>query len=83
MTRTFASRPSLLAFALNAAFVEALAWAVTPWALVLPPLAVLAAWGGARWASRRLGGVLTGDVYGALIVTTEVPMLLAIGAIVR
>jgi adenosylcobinamide-GDP ribazoletransferase len=83
MTRTFASRPSLLAFALNAAFVEVLAWAVTPWALVLPPLAVLAAWGGARWSSRRLGGVLTGDVYGALIVTTEVPMLLAIGAIVR
>jgi adenosylcobinamide-GDP ribazoletransferase len=78
MTRTFAVRPSPFALVLNLALVEALAWAIAPWALVLLPAAVVAAWAGAVWASRRLDEALTGDVYGALIVTIEVLVLLAL-----
>lgn len=83
MTETFASRPSLVAALLNAAGIEVLAWLLTPWALLLMPVAVAFAWLSARWASARLGGVLTGDVYGALIVVSEVGVLLALGAMLR
>ncbi|MGA8535484.1 MAG: adenosylcobinamide-GDP ribazoletransferase [Candidatus Tumulicola sp.] len=78
MARTFAARPSPLSLVLNVIFVEVLAWAIAPWALTLAPAAALVAWGGAAWASRRLGGGITGDVYGASIVVTEVLMLLAL-----
>ncbi len=79
MTRTFASRPSALSLISNAALVEALAWAIAPWALAVAPAALLVAWAAASWASRRLGGVVTGDVYGASIVTVEVLVLLTLG----
>jgi cobalamin synthase len=79
MARTFASRPSLLSLILNAVLVEALAWAIAPWALALAPAAMLVALAVAWWASRRLDGAVTGDVYGAAIVTTEVLLLLAVG----
>ena len=61
--------------------VEAIAWFVTPWAAALAPAAIAAAWIGAAWSSRRLGGGLTGDVYGGLIVTIEVLLLLALLAL--
>ena len=51
-----------------------------PLVLLAPgPAAVAAAWalGFALWSSRRLGGGLTGDVYGAAIETTELVFLLA------
>lgn len=79
MRDTFAAHPSALSLILNAALVEGLGWFVAPWALVALPLAVLWAWLAAAWASRRLGGAITGDVYGALIVATEIPLLLALG----
>ena len=44
------------------------------WVPVLAALAV--AWLGAWWASRRLGGGITGDVVGALIMLCEVAALL-------
>jgi adenosylcobinamide-GDP ribazoletransferase len=70
-----ASAPALLA---NVLFAEILAWFVTPWALVIAPAATLCAWLAAWWASRRLGGGLTGDVYGALVVASEVTILVAL-----
>ena len=42
-------------------------------ALLVAPLLVFA---GGRWAAARLGGGLTGDVYGALCETTELILLL-------
>ncbi len=81
MARTFASPPSVIAVVLNLALVETLAWFVAPWALVLAPLAIACAWIGATWSSRRLGGALTGDIYGALIVAIEVLLLLAVGSV--
>jgi adenosylcobinamide-GDP ribazoletransferase len=79
VSRTFASLPSVVALVPGFLLVEALAWFVAPWALVVAPVAALFAWIGAKWSSHRLGGGLTGDVYGALIVATEVLVLLAIG----
>lgn len=79
MAQTFASRPSIVSLIFNAALVEALAWAIAPWALALAPAALLVALAAAWWASRRLDGAVTGDVYGATIVTTEVLLLLAAG----
>jgi adenosylcobinamide-GDP ribazoletransferase len=81
MARTFAAPPGLAAAILNLVAVEAIAWFVTPWAAALAPAAIAAAWIGAAWASRRLGGGLTGDVYGGLIVTIEVLLLLALLAL--
>ena len=78
MSRTFGSRPSVVALMLGFLLVEVLAWFVAPWALVVAPIVAIFAWTGAKWSSLRLGGGLTGDVYGALIVATEVLVLLAI-----
>jgi len=47
--------------------------------LLLPPLALLIALGFGRWASAKLGGGLTGDVYGATCELTELALLLALG----
>jgi adenosylcobinamide-GDP ribazoletransferase len=61
-----------------AAIVLALAVTTSPtalWALVLAPLT---AWGLGAWACRRLGGGLTGDVYGALCETTELICLVGL-----
>jgi adenosylcobinamide-GDP ribazoletransferase len=79
--RAFARRPNVVALLLDAVLVEALAWFVAPWALAIAPIACIAAWCAARWASGRLGGGLTGDVYGALIVATEIGVLLVVGLI--
>jgi adenosylcobinamide-GDP ribazoletransferase len=77
MSATFASRPSFVLFALSFALVEALAWFVAPLALLTAPVAIVLALIGGVWASRRLGGGLTGDVYGAIVVKLEVLALLS------
>jgi adenosylcobinamide-GDP ribazoletransferase len=76
MSATFASRPSYVVFALSFVMVEALAWFVAPLALLVAPVAIVIALIGGVWSSRRLGGGLTGDVYGAIIVKIEVLALL-------
>ena len=81
MSATFATRPSYVLFALSFLLVEALAWFVAPLALLFAPVAIVVALIGGVWASRRLGGGLTGDVYGALIVKLEVLALLSLSII--
>mgnify|MGYP005838430181 CR=1 FL=1 len=39
------------------------------------------AWAGGHWAARRLGGGLTGDVYGALCELTELVCLILLGSL--
>jgi adenosylcobinamide-GDP ribazoletransferase len=81
MSATFVSRPNVAVFVLGFLLVELLAWFVAPVALAIAPAAMLLALAGGRWAAGRLGGGLTGDVYGALIVKLEVVALLAAGVI--
>jgi adenosylcobinamide-GDP ribazoletransferase len=81
MSASFVSRPSKIVFMLSFAAVEVLAWYVAPLATLIAPLAVLLSLAGGAWAARRLGGGLTGDVYGAGIVTLEVLALLAAGLV--
>ena len=83
MARTFASRPSVALLIFSVVLIEALAWAIAPWALALAPAAMLVALAVAWWASRRLDGAVTGDVYGSVIVTTEVLLLLAVGVCLK
>jgi adenosylcobinamide-GDP ribazoletransferase len=80
MSSTFVARPNVALFAAGFILVEVLAWFVTPLALAAAPIAILLALAGGRWAALRLGGGLTGDVYGALVVKIEVLALLALSA---
>jgi adenosylcobinamide-GDP ribazoletransferase len=77
LAATFVSGPNVVLFVLSFGAVEALAWFVAPLALLVAPVAIAAAIAGGAWSARRLGGGLTGDVYGALIVKVEVLALLA------
>lgn len=61
-----------------AAIVLVLAVTTSPTVLWVLLLAPLTAWGLGAWASRRLGGGLTGDVYGALCETTELICLVGL-----
>lgn len=83
MMQTFAKRPSPVAFAATFVLVELLAWFIAPSALAIAPVVIAIALAGGWWSSRRLGGGLTGDVYGALIVVSEVLVLLSVSAMRR
>lgn len=79
VTRAFDARPSAIVVAVSFAVLLAAARYVAPAAIAVcigaPLVAVIVGW----WASRRLGGGLTGDAYGAIVVTTEVLALLVLG----
>ena len=77
VTRAFESRPNILVMALVFAALVAAARALGPAAVASLVGALLFAQLAGWWASRRLGGGLTGDVYGAIVVVTEVLVLLA------
>lgn len=66
------------AFAFLGLGLLALGGLIAPLALLGAPLALLLALLGGRWAAQRLGGGLTGDVYGALCELTELSMLVMI-----
>jgi len=70
-----AEKFSAVALVVNGVLLVALSFAVGHWAWIeLAILAVLML-GVGRWAAGRLNGVLSGDVYGALIVLGEVATL--------
>jgi adenosylcobinamide-GDP ribazoletransferase len=77
--RAFASRPPVAVVALLAAGLAGLALAAhAPQWLAAGALACAAALLLGRAAAGRLGGVLVGDVYGAMIVVLDVALLAAI-----
>lgn len=69
---TSSERPSLPGWTVAALPVLAAAWFFPVPALVVLVAQMAAAW----WSSRRLGGGITGDVYGACIVLSELAALL-------
>lgn len=78
MAESFTRGPAPWGLALDVALVETLAWFVAPWALAVAPAVTLLAAAAGWWSARRLGGFLTGDCYGALIVVCEIAILLAL-----
>lgn len=79
MSRSFESRPSVVIVALFCAFAlatYAYFGAAAPIALALTMVSALVV---GRFAAQRLGGGLTGDVYGAIIVINEVLALIVLG----
>ncbi|HEY1655715.1 MAG TPA: adenosylcobinamide-GDP ribazoletransferase [Candidatus Tumulicola sp.] len=83
LAASFVRPPNALALVAIGLAIEGLAWWIAPWTLAIGPVALLGAWLAARWSSRRLGGGLTGDVYGGAIVVAEIGILLAVCVIVR
>ncbi|MBV8490632.1 MAG: adenosylcobinamide-GDP ribazoletransferase [Candidatus Eremiobacteraeota bacterium] len=83
MKDAFALRPSVVIACAALVFGIALSWTVAPAAIVLVAVALAAGAGIAWFASRRLGGGITGDVYGAAIVVTEVVLLLGFERLLR
>ncbi|MBI1297710.1 adenosylcobinamide-GDP ribazoletransferase [bacterium] len=61
-------------FTLTAQIVLSLFWPPLWWAILAPIAGIVLA----RWAASRLGGGLTGDLYGALCEVTETAVLLAV-----
>ena len=68
----------VLATGLMLGIVGLIAYRQSPAALLVIPLALIIALGVGRWAARRLGGGLTGDVYGAICELIEVGCLLGL-----
>jgi len=68
---------STIALAVNGAILVALSFLVGRFAWIALAVLALAILGAGRWAAQRLGGKLTGDVYGALIVVGDVATLAA------
>jgi len=79
LTRAFENKPPQLAIVLEGiGLLAAAAWLWSiPIACALVAAAALGALLGGRFASRRLGGGLTGDAYGFLVTTLEVLILVA------
>uniref|UniRef100_E6Q873 Adenosylcobinamide-GDP ribazoletransferase n=1 Tax=mine drainage metagenome TaxID=410659 RepID=E6Q873_9ZZZZ len=79
VSRRLDSAEEIGAFALLTVGTALLAAMLSPWVPLLLPAAGAAAIGIAWVCSRRLDGVVTGDVYGAAIVLVELALLIAIG----
>jgi adenosylcobinamide-GDP ribazoletransferase len=76
----FGRRFNVAAWAVGTVAAAACCWTQPrPALLILPAFA--AAWALGMWCARRLGGVLTGDCYGAIVVVLEVALLGTVAAI--
>ncbi|MDP9016744.1 MAG: adenosylcobinamide-GDP ribazoletransferase [Candidatus Eremiobacteraeota bacterium] len=80
VTRQFQSRPSIAVLVVAAVLLLALSVYVGPWAWAIAIVAPLLNPWFARRLARRLDGGLVGDVYGYLIVVTEVLVLASLAA---
>ena len=80
--RAFEERPAIAAFALGLLAAALCCW-THPWLAVLVfPAAAIALLLGA-WCAGRLGGVLAGDCYGAIVVVLEVALLATVATVLR
>jgi adenosylcobinamide-GDP ribazoletransferase len=78
--RAFEERPNLAVIATGTLVSAACCW-LHPWyLLLLIPAAALSLALGA-WCGRRLGGILAGDCYGAIITVLEVSLLTALATL--
>ncbi len=81
VTQAFVARPNSIVLVLALLVTCVLGWSLDPLLFGIIPgaiaLSLLLGW----WASRRLGGGLTGDVFGAIIVVVEVCALVVVAAI--
>jgi adenosylcobinamide-GDP ribazoletransferase len=80
--QAFERRPPLALFAVATAVAAACAW-LHPWLVLLVPVAIAAALALGAWCARRLGGVLVGDCYGAVIVVLDVALLGGVATALR
>ncbi|MGZ3510488.1 MAG: adenosylcobinamide-GDP ribazoletransferase [Vulcanimicrobiaceae bacterium] len=82
VTRAFAATPSIGTFAVMLLGVALLGWFLRgPVMLALIPCSIALALAVGWFASRRLGGGLTGDVYGFIVVIIEIGALAVLPAI--
>lgn len=81
VTQAFVSPPNVVIVVLGALLACALGWWIDPLAAAIVPSAIAFSLAIGWWASRRLGGGLTGDVFGAIVVVVEVCSIVAIGLI--
>ncbi len=81
VTAAFVSRPNPIVLVLALLLTCALGWALDPLLFAIVPGAIALSLGLGWWASRRLGGGLTGDVFGAIVVVVEVCALIVVGAV--
>lgn len=81
VTAAFVSRPNVVIVGAAAILACVIGWFLDPLVFAIVPVAIavslLAGW----WASKKLGGGLTGDVFGAIVVLIEVASLVTIGII--
>ena len=81
VTPAFVSRPNVAIVVLGALLAVAFGWWIDPLVAAIVPSAIAFSLAIGWWAARRLGGGLTGDVFGAVVVVVDVCSLVAIGFI--
>jgi len=74
--RSLGAHPPLWPIAVATAVALGLGWKLGPATMALLPAAIVAGLLLEFWAARRLGGGITGDVYGAVVVVVEIALLL-------
>ncbi len=79
----FTARPPIGVLVVAYAVLVALAFTIAPWAWTLLVPALLGSLAAGQRLKLRLGGGLTGDVYGYLVVCFEIALLLGIVLILR
>jgi adenosylcobinamide-GDP ribazoletransferase len=78
--RAFEERPAIAAFALGLLAAALCCW-THPWLAVLVFPAAAGALLLGAWCAGRLGGVLAGDCYGAIVVVLEVALLATVATV--
>jgi adenosylcobinamide-GDP ribazoletransferase len=83
VTAAFTARPPIGVLFVAFAVLVVLAFTIAPWAWTLLVAALAGSLAAGQRLKRRLGGGLTGDVYGYLVVCCEIALVLGIVAILR
>jgi adenosylcobinamide-GDP ribazoletransferase len=81
VSRALETRPPAAPLVFEILLLAVAAFAITPYASLLVPAALVLSLAGGRWIAGRLGGGLVGDAYGFLIVLLETVILTALTAV--